>query len=94
LANKIYVPNEIVGRFETLEQPQRGQVFAAVDALEGGVIENSQFVSNKGPARGELRVTPAGNLRILFQYTPENGSIIITDVLSRSEADETIAAYA
>ncbi len=58
------------------------------------MLEKSQFVSNKSMAKGELRVTPAGDLRILFQYTPENGSIIITDVLSRSEADETIAAYA
>ncbi len=94
MANKIYVPEELTGRFRNLAQPERNEVFEAVDALEDHVIETSHLVSTKAFDKGELRVTPAGDLRILFQYTPENGNIIITDVLSRSEADETIAAYA
>ena len=85
MTNQIYIPNELTGPILSLPKDKARVLKKTIDSLGDDVIRNSSFVSNEGPAKGELREARAGNLRVLFQYTPENHSIIINDVSALTE---------
>jgi len=91
MTNEIYIPNELAETFKKLSREERKTVVRAIDSLEEDVLGNSRFISTGSPARGDVREARAGNLRVLFNYTAENHSIIVTDV-SSVEARELVPA--
>ena len=90
MTNDIYIPNELSDNFRRLLKENRQQITQAMESLEQDALAHSTFVSKGIVAKGDLREARAGNLRILFQYTPENHAIIITDVAPASH--ESLAA--
>lgn len=92
MTNEIYIPKELAGVLKSLSPVERRHIVQAIDALEEHVLENSRVISTAGPAKGELREARAGDLRLLFRYTPEDHAIILTDVCSH--LSETTLAHA
>jgi mRNA-degrading endonuclease RelE of RelBE toxin-antitoxin system len=80
MTNEIYIPNELTETFNNLSKDDRKTVARAIDSLEEDVLGNSLYVSDARPAKGDVRETRAGHLRVIFNYTPENHTVIITGV--------------
>jgi mRNA-degrading endonuclease RelE of RelBE toxin-antitoxin system len=80
MTNEIYIPNEIAETFNKLSKDEKKTVTRAIDSLEEDVLGNSLYISDARPAKGDVREARAGHLRVLFNYTAENNSIIITGV--------------
>jgi mRNA-degrading endonuclease RelE of RelBE toxin-antitoxin system len=80
MTSQIYIPNELAETFTSLSRAERKIVVRAIDSLEDDVLGNSVYISDARPAKGEVREARAGHLRVRFNYTAENNSIIVTGV--------------
>ena len=91
MKNNIYIPKELEETFQGLSRDEKKMVIRTIDSLEEDALGNSRFVSSSSPARGVVREAQAGNLRVLFNYTADNHSVIVTRVFSAAEGLEMAA---
>ena len=88
MTNEIYIPNELSETLQRLSKDEKRRVVRSIDSLGEDVLKNSYVFSGDDSPGGGLRAARAGDLCIIFRYTPGNHTIIVTDVSPMSHQEE------
>jgi mRNA-degrading endonuclease RelE of RelBE toxin-antitoxin system len=81
--NSVYLSKHFAHSLEQLPRDQQTEVVHTIDQLADDPLQNSYAVPFSNA--DEMRLAPAGDLRLIFRYQPADSRILIMDLHKKEE---------